>query len=128
MGGACADQLLALWFTQRSSLLVCRGFPARMCLVAGSHRLPEGSGRSLQPVADLPEFSGCGVDALLLRIRALLLSFGSEAQRFQLRVHLLDCPREIRQLCRNARYVFSGGQTSLILCGADASNGRALIP
>jgi hypothetical protein len=43
----------------------------------GSHRLSKGSGCSLQPVADLPEFLGCGVDAVLLCIRALLLSFGS---------------------------------------------------
>jgi len=43
----------------------------------GSHRLSKGSGCSLQPVTDLPEFLGCGVDAVLLCIRALLLSFGS---------------------------------------------------
>jgi hypothetical protein len=47
----------------------------------GSHRLPKGSGCSLQSVADLPEFLGRGVDALLLCICALLLSFGSQAQR-----------------------------------------------
>src|SRR6266436_1839256 len=124
MGGALADQLLALWFTQGSSLPVCRRFPAsKSSLAAGSHRLPEGSGCSLQPVADLAELPRCGVDALLLGIRALLLSFGPEAQRFQLRFHLLHCPGEIRKLCCDARYVFSGGHKSLILSGADASDG-----
>jgi len=45
----------------------------------GLHRLPEGSGCCLQPVADLSELLGRGVDALLLCIRALLLSVGSQA-------------------------------------------------
>jgi hypothetical protein len=77
MGGVLADQLLALWWTQRSSLPVCRRFPG---LAAVLHRLPEGSGCSLQPVTDLPEFLRRGVDALLLCIRALLLSIGSQTQ------------------------------------------------
>jgi hypothetical protein len=82
----------------------------------------------LQSVANLAEFSGCGVDALLLGIRALLLSFGPVAQRFQLRFHLFHRPGEIRQLRCNACYVLSGGQTNLILCGSEASDGSALIP
>jgi len=81
----------------------------------GSHRLPEGSGCSLQPLADLPELLGRGVDALLLCIRALLLSVGSQAERVQPSVHLLHCPGEIRQLRGNARDVFSGGRSSPIL-------------
>jgi len=116
MGGALADQLLALWSTQGSSLLVCRRFPApKSGLAAGSHRLPEGSGCSLQSFADLAELLRCGVDALLLGIRALLLSLGSEAQRPKLRVHLFHCPGEIRQLGRDARDVLLGCRSSPIL-------------
>jgi len=81
----------------------------------GLHRLPEGSGCSLQPLADLPELLRRGVDALLLCIRALLLSVGSKAKRVQASVHLLHCPGEIRQLRGNARDVFSGGRSSPIL-------------
>ncbi len=81
----------------------------------GLHRLPEGSGCGLQPVADLPEFLRRGVDALLLGIRALLLSVGSQAQRVQPSVHLFHCPGEISQLRGNARDVFSGGRSSPIL-------------
>ena len=74
----------------------------------GLHRLPEGSGCGLQPVADLPEFLRRGVDALLL-------SVGSQAQRVQPSVHLFHCPGEISQLRGNARDVFSGGRSSPIL-------------
>ena len=81
----------------------------------GLDRLPEGSGCSLQPVADLPELLRRGVDALLLCIRALLLSVGSQAERVQPSVHLLHCPGEIRQLRGNARDVFSGGRSRPIL-------------
>jgi hypothetical protein len=82
---------------------------------ADLHRLPERSSGRLQPVADLPEFLRRGIDALLLRIRAFLLSFGSEAQRVQLPFHLFHCPGETRQLRRNARYIFFGGRSSPIL-------------
>ena len=79
----------------------------------------------MQPVADLPELPRCGVDALLLGIRAGLLSFGPVAQRVQLRFHLVHCPGEIRQLRRDARYVFSGGRSGLILSEADPADGKS---
>jgi hypothetical protein len=67
-----------------TSYSLCGLLSVAACLFAGSfrtwggsHRLSKGSGCSLEPVADLPEFPGGGVDTLLLGIRALLLSFGS---------------------------------------------------
>src|SRR5829696_2043154 len=63
-----------------------------------SDRLAERVRRGLQTGADLREFLGGEINALLLRVRAL--PNGTELVR-----HLLDSPREIGQLARDRRDV-----------------------
>src|SRR5829696_9499673 len=64
----------------------------------GSDRLAEGVRRGLQTGADLGEFLGGEINALLLRVRAL-------PNRTELVRHLLDSPREIGQLACDRRDV-----------------------
>jgi hypothetical protein len=76
-----------------------------------SDRLPQGGCRSLQTVTDLGELSRGEIDALLLDVCALLLTFSARAKRLELALQLLNGMGEIRQLAGDRGDVVSGSQS-----------------
>ena len=90
-------------------------------------RLSERVRRGLETVADVGEFAGCQVDALLLHFGALLLgvcarllTVGARLQRFELGRHLLHGVRKFGQLSRDRRYVVRSCDFTAILRPGDA--------
>ena len=85
-------------------------------------RLSERVRGGLEAVADIGEFPGRQVDALLLYFRALLLAVGAllltvgaSLQRFELGRHLLHGVSKFGQLSRDARYVVGSCDSAAIL-------------